>query len=236
MDFLHIFRTIEGLLYEIMGWLVFYPRTLWRSIRHPAEMMRYSEAEQTEQAEQQYSDSLSPPLFLLLSILIAHAIEVAMHREDRPARRPRRRTGQITRVSADAESDRIFDRAVDVRRRTAQAARTADRPREAAWPLLQPVLCGRSLRAGIRAVVGGDAFAHPSAADRGGVAATAAVGWYLWLQTRWLSTHLDISTGRSVLIALWTAPEGHRNHRRNRTGADLLKASRLFTRLFSAVS
>ena len=42
-------------------------------------MMKYSDVEQTEAPEQQYIDTLSPPLFLMLSILIAHAIEVAMH-------------------------------------------------------------------------------------------------------------------------------------------------------------
>ena len=78
MDFLKIVKSIEELLYEVMAWLVFYPKTLWPVITRPSEM-KYSDVEQTEAPEQQYIDTLSPPLFLMLSILISHAIEVAMH-------------------------------------------------------------------------------------------------------------------------------------------------------------
>jgi hypothetical protein len=77
MDFLKILRSIEELLYEVMSWLVFYPLTLWRSLRHPLRMMRYSDAEQSEKAEQQYLETLSPPLFLVLSILLAYWVEIA---------------------------------------------------------------------------------------------------------------------------------------------------------------
>ena len=43
MDFLRIIRLLEELLYEVMGWLVFYPRTLWRIVVDPVSMMRYSD-------------------------------------------------------------------------------------------------------------------------------------------------------------------------------------------------
>ena len=36
MDFLKIVKSIEELLYEVMAWLVFYPKTLWRVIAHPS--------------------------------------------------------------------------------------------------------------------------------------------------------------------------------------------------------
>jgi len=29
LDFIGIIRSLEELLYEVMGWLIFYPRTLW---------------------------------------------------------------------------------------------------------------------------------------------------------------------------------------------------------------
>jgi hypothetical protein len=77
MDFLKILRSIEELLYEVMSWLIFYPLTLWRSLRHPLRIMRYSDAEQAEKPEHQYLETLSPPLFLVLSILLAYWIEVA---------------------------------------------------------------------------------------------------------------------------------------------------------------
>lgn len=82
MDFLKILRSIEELLYEVMSWLIFYPLTLWRSLRHPLRTMRFSDAEQLEKPEQQYLETLSPPLFLVLSILLAYAIEVGFRTPD----------------------------------------------------------------------------------------------------------------------------------------------------------
>jgi len=205
MDFLHIFRTIEGLLYEIMGWLVFYPRTLWRSIRHPAEMMRYSEAEQTEQAEQQYSDSLSPPLFLLLSILIAHAIEVAMHEKivlhGGLAGELVKSHEYLLMLRAIAFSIVPLMFAVALLKRLGQRI---DREKLRGPFYSQCYVAAPFALAFGLSSVAMRSHIHPLQIA-GGVAATAAIGWYLWLQTRWLSTHLDISTGRSVLIALWTA-------------------------------
>ena len=78
MDFLRIIRSLEELLYEVMGWLVFYPRTMWRIVARPVSMMRYSDREQADTPEQQYADTLSPPLFLMLTILLAHGFALAM--------------------------------------------------------------------------------------------------------------------------------------------------------------
>jgi hypothetical protein len=35
-------------LYEVVGWIVFYPITLMRSVLNPIEMLRYSERELLE--------------------------------------------------------------------------------------------------------------------------------------------------------------------------------------------
>jgi hypothetical protein len=78
VDFLKIIRSVEDLLYEVMTWLVFYPRTLWRIVARPAVITRYSEDEEAQAADEQYTDTLSPPLLLLLTILIAHGFELAM--------------------------------------------------------------------------------------------------------------------------------------------------------------
>lgn len=78
MIFLQFFRQLDDLLYEVMSWGVFYPVTLWRVIRHPVRMMDYADSELNDAPERQYPDVLSPPLFLLLSVLLAHAIELAV--------------------------------------------------------------------------------------------------------------------------------------------------------------
>lgn len=35
MDLMRLLRSLEEFLYELIGWLVFYPRTFWRILRHP---------------------------------------------------------------------------------------------------------------------------------------------------------------------------------------------------------
>ncbi len=79
MGLFQVLRSIEDLLYEIMTWLVFYPKTLARIIRHPVQMIDYSDDEQDDAVDEQYIDTLSPPVFLILSILITRAIELGAH-------------------------------------------------------------------------------------------------------------------------------------------------------------
>ncbi len=45
---------------------------------HPAATTRYSEDEQADAPAEQYADMLSPPLLLMLTILIAHGFELGM--------------------------------------------------------------------------------------------------------------------------------------------------------------
>lgn len=79
MDFVKILRSFEEFLYEVLTWLLFYPRTLWRVLVRPLAMMEYSDREQHDPIEQKYTDALSPPLFLMLSILLAHMLELMVH-------------------------------------------------------------------------------------------------------------------------------------------------------------
>lgn len=76
MNAMKILQSVEELLYEVMSWLLFYPRTLLMTLRHPLRTMRYSDAEQRDKPEKQYLETLSPPLFLVLSILLAHGLEL----------------------------------------------------------------------------------------------------------------------------------------------------------------
>lgn len=76
MNAMKILQSVEELLYEVMSWLLFYPRTLLATLRHPLKTMRYSDAEQRDRPEKQYLETLSPPLFLVLSILLAHGLEL----------------------------------------------------------------------------------------------------------------------------------------------------------------
>jgi len=78
MKFMIFFNSLGELLYEVMSWLVFYPLTLWRAVVHPWSMMRYADAELADTAEQRFADVLSPPMFLLITVLIGHGVELAV--------------------------------------------------------------------------------------------------------------------------------------------------------------
>ena len=43
MEFLKFIRSLEELLYEVMTWMLFYPRTLWRVLRRPLALAAQAE-------------------------------------------------------------------------------------------------------------------------------------------------------------------------------------------------
>jgi hypothetical protein len=78
MFFVNLLKSLDDLLYELMSWLVFYPLTLWRAVHHPWGMMDYASRELNDGEHHQYTDTLSPPLFLLVTLLLSHALELAL--------------------------------------------------------------------------------------------------------------------------------------------------------------
>lgn len=76
MHFAQLLKSLDELLYEVMSWLIFYPVTLWRALTRPVRMMDYSDHELGQAEAEQYVDTLRPPLFLLVSLLLAHALEL----------------------------------------------------------------------------------------------------------------------------------------------------------------
>lgn len=80
MDFMKVLKSLEELLYELVSWLVFYPLTLWRSVMSPLAMMRYADLELADRPEDQYDDVISPPLFLLITLLIAQGVSTLLPR------------------------------------------------------------------------------------------------------------------------------------------------------------
>lgn len=79
MDFLKLLRSLEEFLYELCTWFLFFPRTLYRVIVHPRRMAEYVNTELKEKVERQFDDAISPPMFLMLAVLVAHGVELLMH-------------------------------------------------------------------------------------------------------------------------------------------------------------
>lgn len=82
MDFMRLLKSLEELLYEVMVMLVFFPRTLYLTIRHPQRMMDYADTELGDVQSEQYSDTLSPPLFLMMCLGLSHVVELALPTSD----------------------------------------------------------------------------------------------------------------------------------------------------------
>jgi nitrate reductase NapE component len=78
MLFLHILKSLDELLYELMTWLFFYPVTLWRAVRHPLRTMGYARSELKKDTDEQFRETLRPPIFLLVTLVIAHVVEVGV--------------------------------------------------------------------------------------------------------------------------------------------------------------
>lgn len=79
MDFLKILRSFEEFIFEAMTWLLFYPMTLWRIVTRPISTMAYSDGEQLEVDEGRYDDAISPPLLLLITLVLTNLFGMALH-------------------------------------------------------------------------------------------------------------------------------------------------------------
>lgn len=78
MDFMRLFKSLEELLYEIIVMLVFFPKTLWLTLRYPQRMMDYADTELGDVLSEQYNDTLSPPLFLMLCVTLSYMADRAV--------------------------------------------------------------------------------------------------------------------------------------------------------------
>lgn len=78
MNFFQFLKSLDDLLFEVVSWLIFYPVTLWRALRHPLRMMDLAASELDRPDEERFDDALSPPILLLLTVLVGHGLELAL--------------------------------------------------------------------------------------------------------------------------------------------------------------
>jgi hypothetical protein len=78
VDFLKILKSFEEFVYEALTWIVLLPRTLARIILHPRRMSDYAAAELARADDARFSDAVSPPLLLILCVLIAHFVDLGI--------------------------------------------------------------------------------------------------------------------------------------------------------------
>jgi hypothetical protein len=201
MDFIKILRSFEEFLYEVMTWLLFYPRTFWRVVSRPIDTIRYSDTEQGDAVEDQYTDSLSPPLFLMLSLLIAHGFELAMHSQVTVGANFRRffasdETLLLLRCIAFSLYPLLYSAALLKRRGVALDRASLRRPFFGQCYVTAPT----AMLIGIILIAG----EQPGFAPVAAILFIGVLCWFLTVQTRWFRIELGMGLGRAALLACWT--------------------------------
>ncbi|RZA33385.1 MAG: hypothetical protein EOP92_21150 [Lysobacteraceae bacterium] len=79
MDPMKLLRSLEEFLFEAIALLFFYPVTFFRILFKPLATMRYAESEERMDQEGRYNAAVSPPLLLVLTLVLANFIGVAAH-------------------------------------------------------------------------------------------------------------------------------------------------------------
>jgi hypothetical protein len=207
MNILQIIQTLEELLYETITWLIFYPRTLWKCVTRPEALMAYTSEELRERPEERFTDLMSPPLFLLLSLLLAHGLEQALGLKPEELADS---TGEMGRAIVTSEQNLLLFRtflfalfplvtAVGVLRRK-KLALDRDALR---GPFFQQ--CYFAAPYGLAVSSASALVRHPAEWTTwiGFVLLLVGTGWYLWVQARWVRRELDYGWGRALGLSAW---------------------------------
>lgn len=190
MDFMRLLKSLEELLYEVMVMLVFFPRTLWLTIRHPQRMMDYADTELGDVQSEQYKDTLSPPLFLMMCLLISHVFERAA---------PAETTDLLPGFLSDTQNLLIFRVFIFSLFPLIMALRLLQQLRiELDRDTLKPIFYSQcfvtapiTMSFGIGRSVSHASFPGATAAAWGIL--IVMIGWYLAQQTLWFRTKLQTS-------------------------------------------
>lgn len=70
MNFGQLFQSAEDAVYEVMVWILLLPKTLFRTMVKPRQMMEYVAAEWEKKPEERFDEYLSPVLLWLI-VLVA---------------------------------------------------------------------------------------------------------------------------------------------------------------------
>jgi len=205
VNFMQWLNSLDELLYEIMSWLVFFPITLWRAVTRPLSMMDYADLELREGEDEQFGDTLSPPLFLVLTLLVSHGVELALGGGTNPI--VARRDGLAALVTDNSTLlmlrlifFSVFPLMMAVRLLRLQR-KTLTRNRLKAPFYAQCYAAGPfALLLGLGTAI---SHAHQSwSAPVGLSLAALSLAIYLGVEARWFAHHLKISVARGFLKAL----------------------------------
>ena len=193
MDFFKLIQSLDELLYEILSWLLFYPITLWRVLVRPVQTMLAVERELQEEDKMKFDDMVGPPLFLFLTLLGLHLVEVGLIGESELIRS---QVGLARFITNDANL--VIFRVMAFGILPLTAARRLLKARKA--PLDKQQLrapfyaqCYPTALLAIFVITSSFAYRSkfPRHDDLAAVLILLAIGWLLVVETRWFTLKLD---------------------------------------------
>lgn len=203
MNFFGFLRSLDDLLFEIMSWIIFYPVTLWRCLVHPLRMMAYAKDELSKD-QAPFGEALSPPIFLLVTVVLAHGVELALIGQSALVSK---KTGVAALVTDDMTLV-ILRLLVFATIPTIMAVQSLWWSRaaldRAALQVPFYAQCYAVTPAVLVTSILTTLGASPHAPDNGVQAAAyiATLTWFLVSQTLWFRQDQSVGTGKGVLIAV----------------------------------
>lgn len=203
MDLLKILRSFEEFLFEATSWLIFYPMTLWRVVRDPLAAMDYSDREQADSDERRYDDALSPPLFLLATLVLVNIIALAAHVPP-----PSESSGLMKTVTASPQNLVLFrSLAFSLIPLVAAASLLHRQGRRISRETLRAPFYAQCYLAALCAAftsIGGVIFQRPDLPNLfGGAIVIVGFAWFQWVQTQWFRRRLNVGLVKAAAVALW---------------------------------
>lgn len=193
-----LLKSLEELLYELVSWLLFYPVTMWRAVVSPLSMMRYADTELADRPEDQYEDTLSPPLFLLITLMLSQGIAGALPSVYDPSEAIKKLGSGSNLLIARGVIFGIFPLCMAVtllRWKKAHITRDTLRP-----PFFSQ--CYVAAPFAFVLTLGLDFFNIPQGEGvvAGAIAVIVATVWYAQAQVRWFMLDLGIGPFRATTI------------------------------------
>lgn len=202
MDFMKLLKSLEEVLYELVSWLLFYPITMWRSVLRPLYMMRYADTELADRPEDQYEDTLSPPLFLLITLLLSQGLSGQLPSLFDPNEATRQLGSGSNLLIARGVIFGVYPLSMAVtllRWKQVRITRHTLRP-----PFFSQ--CYVAAPFAFILVLGIDFFSMPQEKGilPGIIAVAVALVWYAQAQIRWFTQDLDVSTIKATITFIGT--------------------------------
>jgi hypothetical protein len=199
MDFMRMLRSLEELLYEVMTWLVFYPRTFFLTLFRPLKTLEYCRQQFHREEAEQFDRSLSPPLFLLLSILLSHLLQLVIGYDPlAQSRNPLAHASEQNLVVIRSLMFALFPLVFALHHVRVTKL-------ELSHATLRAPFFIECYPAAVYILIFQLGFTLSGAFAIGHIAGAllwiAATGWYLAVETAWISRSMP--RGRAFLVALW---------------------------------